>query len=86
MSRLSSTRSTCSGAQRASGTDSSSRSLERDVAGACFGLEAAYARLDERCERDLLELVQERACVDAGELEEIVDEDGETPRLVLQWL
>ena len=60
------------------------RSLERDVAGARFGLEAADARLDERGERDLLELVDERAGVDAGELEEVVDENRQAPRLILQ--
>ena len=49
-------------------------SLQRDVPGASLGLEAAHARLDERCERYFLQLVDERAGVDAGELEEVVDE------------
>ena len=59
-------------------------SLQRDVSGAGLGLEAADAGLDDGGERDLLQLVDERACVDAGELEEIVDKDGQAPRLVMQ--
>ena len=49
-------------------------SLETDVPPACLGLEAAHARIDEAGERRLVELERQHAGVDAGELEEVVDE------------
>jgi hypothetical protein len=58
--------------------------LDPDVAGAGLGLEAADARLDERADGDLLQLVLDRARVDARELEEVVDEQREPARLLVQ--
>src|SRR5438093_610417 len=54
------------------------------VAGARLRLEAANARLDERSQRDALQLVRQSARVDAGEVEQILDEPREATRLLLQ--
>ena len=84
VSRFSRTRSTSAGAQRASGTLSSTLLSSVTLRARASASKPRTHDSTMRGERDLLQLVDERACVDAGELEEIVDEDGQAPRLILQ--
>ncbi len=52
------------------------------MAGRGLRLEAAQARVDERGKRELVQLERDCAGVDAGELEEVVDEEPERPHLL----
>ena len=55
-----------------------------DVLGAGVRLDAAQAGLDDRVEVGVVQLQPKNAGVDAGELEEVVDEHRERPDLMVQ--
>ena len=57
---------------------------EVDVPRGRLGLEQAQRRVDEPGDRQLLQLERERARVDPGELEQVVDEQRQRPHLLAQ--
>ena len=81
VSRLSSTRSRWSGAQRTGGQRLGQRATRGGRRGPRrLGLHAAQAALDQPAELRLAQLEGQRAGVDARELEQVVDEAAEAPR------
>ena len=76
------TRSTLSGAKSA--VMSSSTSASRRTCAACFSLDAPQRARHDRCDRKSEQLEGQHARVDARELEEVVDEDGEDTHLLAQ--
>ena len=83
VSRLRRTRSTSSGAQRASGRPSSTI-RSRGRYGRALRPRSRARTIRRGRKGTLLELAGEGACVDARELEEVVDETGQAPRLILE--